>query len=92
MAAVPCVQAIAAWDAQEQERLDAFAAATGRKADKLVAQQEAEPQFVAYVPLPDQAAIEQRVLEKKKQDLLAKYTSEALLKQQEEAKALLNKR
>jgi len=26
---------------------------------------EDEPRFVAYVPLPDQAAIEQRVLEKK---------------------------
>jgi pre-mRNA-splicing factor ISY1 len=84
---------VAAWDALEQERLDAFAAATGKKADKLAAQQqEAEPQFVAYVPLPDQAAIEQRVLEKKKQDLLAKYTSESLQKQQEEAKSLLNKR
>ncbi|KAF5837178.1 Isy1-like splicing family-domain-containing protein [Dunaliella salina] len=46
--------------------------------------------FVAYVPLPDQKAIEQLVLEKKKADLLAKYTSESLVKEQEEAKSLLN--
>ncbi|GBF95063.1 pre-mRNA-splicing factor [Raphidocelis subcapitata] len=50
------------------------------------------PQFVAYVPLPDQAAIEQRVLEKKKQDLLAKYTSDSLQQQQQEARSLLNKK
>lgn len=48
--------------------------------------------FVAYVPLPDQKAIEQLVLEKKKADLLAKYTSDSLAKEQEEAKSLLNVR
>lgn len=48
--------------------------------------------FVAYVPLPDQKAIEQLVLEKKKADLLAKYTSDSLVKEQEEAKSLLNVR
>jgi len=48
--------------------------------------------FVAYVPLPDQKAIEQLILEKKKADLLAKYTSESLVKEQEEAKSLLNVR
>lgn len=47
---------------------------------------------MAYVPLPDQKAIEQLVLQKKKQELLSKYTSEALAKQQEEAKSMLNKR
>ncbi|KIZ04778.1 putative Pre-mRNA-splicing factor ISY1 like protein [Monoraphidium neglectum] len=56
------------------------------------AEEDGGTQFVAYVPLPDQAAIEQRILEKKKQDLLAKYTSDSLLHQQEEARALLNKR
>lgn len=83
---------ISEWDAKEQERLDAFAAVAGKKAEKLQQEQVDEMQFVAFVPLPDQAAIEQRVLEKKKQDLLAKYTSEGLLKQQQEAKSLLNKR
>lgn len=48
--------------------------------------------FVAYVPLPDQKAIEAKLLEMKRNDLLSKYTSEALLKDQEEAKSLLNKR
>jgi pre-mRNA-splicing factor ISY1 len=48
--------------------------------------------FVAYVPLPDQKAIEQLILEKKKADLLAKYTSDSLVKEQEEAKSLLNVR
>ena len=86
------MQLISEWDAKEQERLDAFAAVAGKKAEKLQQEQVDEMQFVAFVPLPDQAAIEQRVLEKKKQDLLAKYTSEGLLKQQQEAKSLLNKR
>ena len=53
---------------------------------------EAAQQFVAYVPLPEAEQIEQRVLEAKKQQLLAKYASEALLKEQQAAKDLLNKR
>ena len=48
-------------------------------------------QFVAYVPLPDQKQIEARVLERKKADLLNKYTSAALVQEQQQAKALLNK-
>jgi pre-mRNA-splicing factor ISY1 len=58
-------------------------------------QQEAdaeEQQFVSYVALPDNKAIELRVLEKKKQDLLAKYATEAFRSQQDEAKSLLNKK
>lgn len=47
-------------------------------------------EFVAYVPLPEQKEIEMRVMAKKKQELLAKYASEALIRQQEEAKQLLN--
>lgn len=50
------------------------------------------PQFIAYVPLPDTADIEARVLNKKKADLLAKYTSDTLAEQQKTAKELLNKR
>ncbi len=46
--------------------------------------------FVAYVPLPDQKEIEARVLEKKKADLLAMYTSESLRDKQQQAKELLN--
>lgn len=49
-------------------------------------------QYTAYVPLPDQRAIELRVLEKKKADLMSKYTSESLLQEQSDAKSLLNKK
>lgn len=96
---LPCVllraavQAQAEWESKEAERLEALASVTNKSARKqLQEQQEGEQQFVAYVPLPDQKAIEQLVLENKKQELLSKYTSETLAKQQAEAKALLNKR
>ncbi len=55
-------------------------------------EEAAEDQYVAYVALPDQKAIELRVLEKKKQDLLAKYATEAFQSAQDEAKSLLNKK
>mmetsp|Transcript_71141 Transcript_71141/g.224930 ORF Transcript_71141/g.224930 Transcript_71141/m.224930 type:complete len:279 (-) Transcript_71141:114-950(-) len=48
------------------------------------------PQFVAYVPLPDQKEIEKAVLDKKKRDLLAKYMSEELQSAEADAKELLN--
>lgn len=51
-----------------------------------------EDRFVAYVPLPDQKAIEQKVLEKKKQDLLAKYQTSNLIASQADAKHMLNLR
>ncbi len=86
------LQAQAEWEEKEQERLAALASVTNKAARKQAQQQEEEQQFVAYVPLPDQKAIEQLVLQKKKQELLSKYTSEALAKQQEAAKSLLNKR
>lgn len=40
-------------------------------------------EFVAYVPLPDNALIEAKILESKKQRLLAKYASESLTQEQE---------
>jgi pre-mRNA-splicing factor ISY1 len=46
--------------------------------------------FAAFVPLPDRAAIESLVVAKKKRDLLARYASEASLRQQAEAAALAN--
>jgi len=86
--------ALAEWEAREAERA-AGAAAAGASGSRAAGGEAADgeaPQFVAYVPLPDSAAIEARVLERKKRDLLAKYASDSLLLQQEEAKALLNKR
>ena len=46
---------------------------------------------MAYVPLPDTQDIKQRIVDKKKADLLAKYASASLQKGQEDAKAMLNK-
>ena len=50
------------------------------------------PQFVAYVPLPDPKEIENRILDKKKAEMLAKYASPALVREQAEAKSMLNVR
>jgi pre-mRNA-splicing factor ISY1 len=47
-------------------------------------------EFVAHVPLPDEKEIERMVVEKKKLELLSKYTSETLVEEQQEAKNLLN--
>ena len=38
----------------------------------------AEPQYVAYVPLPDEKEIEARIVERKKAELLARYSTPAL--------------
>jgi pre-mRNA-splicing factor ISY1 len=51
-----------------------------------------EARFVAYVPLPEPAQIEARVLASKKAALVAAYASDALVAEQEEARALLNRR
>ena len=83
------LQALAKWQAEEQQREAALAELGGKAADQIA---PAEMQYVAYVPLPDQKEIEQRVLEKKKAELLAKYSSASLVKEQQDAKALLNKR
>eukprot|EP01018_Ginkgo_biloba_P006642 Gb_22077 [translate_table: standard] len=53
-------------------------------------QQQKEREFIAHVPLPDEKEIERMVVEKKKQELLSKYTSEHLLEEQVEAKSMLN--
>ena len=46
--------------------------------------------FIAHVPLPDEKAIEQMVLKKKKAELLKQYASELLVEEEKEAKSLLN--
>ncbi|KAL2923861.1 Pre-mRNA-splicing factor ISY1-like protein [Bienertia sinuspersici] len=45
-------------------------------------------EFVVHVPLPDEKEIERMVVEKKKMVLLSKYTSENLMEEQTEAKAI----
>lgn len=90
-------QAVAKWQAKEAERMAAMAAVEGGMGDADDAApagvgEEGGSQFVAYVPLPDIKDIEARVLDRKKADLMAKYTSESLQKEQDDAKSLLNKR
>lgn len=83
-------QALAEWEAKEAERQAALAGVAGgmEEAGGAAGGDDGAPQFVAYVPLPDQKEIEARVLESKKAQLLSKYASEALQKEQETAKAL----
>eukprot|EP00298_Acanthocystis_sp_HF-20_P027805 c6117_g1_i1.p1 GENE.c6117_g1_i1~~c6117_g1_i1.p1 ORF type:complete len:276 (-),score=118.06 c6117_g1_i1:25-852(-) len=68
-----------------------------KKAKAIIAQNEVDLMdnievqgFVALVPLPKQEDIERVVLEKKKKELLSKYVSEDLQKQEEVSKSLLN--
>ncbi len=79
------------WEQKDQERQAAAATVQGGAVHVLTGDEDA-PEFVAYVPLPEQKDIELRILEKKKRDLLAKYTSDSLQQEQEQAKAMLNKR
>ena len=80
------VQATAEWEVQRAATVQA------REGFSEDASLQARPQFVAYVPLPDLKEIESRILDKKKAELLAKYSSSALVREQQEAKALLNVR
>ncbi|KAK9811299.1 hypothetical protein WJX72_001410 [[Myrmecia] bisecta] len=80
-------KAIAEWEAKEAERQ---AAMDGIKTMEDAAGTTAS-QYVAYVPLPDDKEIEQRVLNKKKADLMKKYTSDVLMEEQQESRALLNR-
>ena len=54
------MQALAEWEEQEAERREAYAGVAGGM-DSASAAEADGPQFVAYVPLPDQKEIEQRV-------------------------------
>lgn len=78
------------WNSKAAERAAAAAEVSG--AGAAAGSARGEQQYVAYVPLPDIKEIEAIVMEKKKRELLAKYTSENLLAEQAEAKSLLNKR
>jgi pre-mRNA-splicing factor ISY1 len=91
-------QALEEWQEKEAERQAAFASVRGRPGDDAASAGEQRdaaagvPQFVAYVPLPDQKEIEQKVLESKKQQLLKQYISTEEAAKQQAAKELLNRR
>ncbi|XP_021726555.1 pre-mRNA-splicing factor ISY1 homolog [Chenopodium quinoa] len=61
-----------------------------REKERLEEADALQKDFVVHVPLPDEKEIERMVVEKKKMELLSKYTSENLLEEQSEAKAMLN--
>lgn len=87
--------AIEEWQEREAERQAAFAAIGGAGGDGQGEGGEggaAASQFVAYVPLPDQKEIEQKVLESKKAHLLSQYISVDEAAKQQQARELLNRR
>lgn len=83
--------ALSEWQQKETERQAALADVKGGMVND-TATANTQQEFVAYVPLPDQKEIEHRVMLKKKADLLAKYSSDASIKQQQESNAFLSKR
>ncbi|KAG0498078.1 hypothetical protein HPP92_002769 [Vanilla planifolia] len=68
-------------DVVEEERRE-------RERDEM--ERSIQQEFVAHVPLPDQREIERMVLEKKKVELLSKYTSDLLVEEQKEVMDMLN--
>ena len=84
----PCfwlLQIMEEWQAKESERQAALSSVAGG----VPTDESAEPQYVAYVPLPDEKEIELRVVERKKAELLAKYSTPGLQKLQQDAIDLL---
>ena len=77
------LQAKLNWEAQQAEREQAGGPASLPEPD--------EQQFVAYVPLPSDQEMEQQIIRLKKEKLLAKYTSDAIQRQQDDVRLLLNK-
>ncbi|GER29617.1 pre-mRNA-splicing factor ISY1-like protein [Striga asiatica] len=61
-----------------------------RRIEREKEENEKGKEFVAHVPLPDEEEIKKKVLEKKKQEMLNKYTSSELLEELMQAKTLLN--
>lgn len=77
------------FEASERDK-QAMLAMTKERAGISGKKDDEELEYVAYVPLPEEREIELRVAAKKKSELMAKYATDDLLKQQEEAKQLLN--
>ncbi|XP_020579663.1 pre-mRNA-splicing factor ISY1 homolog [Phalaenopsis equestris] len=61
-----------------------------REREREVRESSKQQEFVVHVPLPDEKEIEKMVLEKKKMELLSKYSSDVLMEEQKEAMAMLN--
>ncbi|CAG9461613.1 unnamed protein product [Pedinophyceae sp. YPF-701] len=89
---------LARWREKEAERAAEAAKVQGgrkRRAGEAAggaaggAEGAGEERFVAYVPLPDDKDIEARVVERKKKQLLARYQTEGLMREQEKATEVL---
>eukprot|EP00299_Pterocystis_sp_00344_P012515 c6016_g1_i1.p1 GENE.c6016_g1_i1~~c6016_g1_i1.p1 ORF type:complete len:265 (-),score=73.89 c6016_g1_i1:84-878(-) len=78
--------AVARWHENAQKRLRTTEGKSGAYNDADIETRS----YIAHVPLPNQDDITRVVLEKKKKELLAKYASDDLLKEAEEAKRLLH--
>jgi len=57
--------------------------------DKQDEKDSGQPRFIAHVPVPSQREVELALLQRKKQELLNRYASDAVNSQAEEAKELL---
>lgn len=77
---------------EEWKKFMASSEGQAQSSKRRAVEEEEEPRFTAYVPLPDAKEIEKKVLEKKKQDLLAKYVTPELQSEQEQAQALIGRK
>ena len=65
-----CAQIFAEWEAKEHEREEARQSVKRKHGDD-GDQDDDGPVFISYVPLPEQKEIELRVMQRKKQELMA---------------------
>jgi len=87
-------EALEDWERRNQS--DAAAAGGGQGASskpggKTTGGDEQGDEFVAYVPLPSESDIEKKVIDQKKQALLAKYVTQELQQEQDQAQAFIGK-
>lgn len=83
-------------ESQEKEEEDIYAIAPDSGSDeesdendKEMDTTEGQERYVAHVPVPSQKEVEEALLKRKKMELFEKYASENLMKQGQEAKALM---
>lgn len=72
------------------EELDDVVEEEDEKETRRVEERGGDVEFMVHVPLPDDKEVERMVVERKKQELLSNYACDDLLKEQNEAEALLN--
>lgn len=83
-------EALEEWEKRNESNGGGAAADQSAGTSKKMGDQE-EDEFVAYVPLPDDKEIEKKVIEQKKQALLAKYVTQELQQEQDQAQAFIGR-